>query len=85
VRFGRQAVVEIIQPVAQTRIKAPAPQDLVLLDGTDSKYGVKSALASFVRQAELCDSGAQTARDDPCGHMGRELGAEPPAVGVRPF
>jgi len=57
----------------------------VLLDGTDSKYGVKSALASFVRQAELCDSGAQTARDDPCGHMGRELGAEPPAVGVRPF
>ena len=60
----------IKQPVAQTRIKAPAPQDLVLLDGTDSKYGVKSALASFVRQAEKFRLSRRVCWEHPL-HIGR--------------
>jgi hypothetical protein len=44
----------MIQPVAQTPIKALAPEDLGLLGSRNTRYGVESILAPFMQQAGLC-------------------------------
>lgn len=43
----------IVQPVAQSTIKALAPEDLGMLGSRNPRYGVDPILAPFMRQAEL--------------------------------
>src|SRR5271170_4604469 len=43
----------IVQPVAQSPIKALAPEDLGMLGSRNPRHGVESILAPFMQQAEL--------------------------------
>jgi hypothetical protein len=45
-------------------VKAMASEDLELLASRDSRYGVESILALFVRQAGLCTAGMFTRDPD---------------------
>jgi hypothetical protein len=51
---GRQAAGRMFQPVAQSPIKALAPEDLGILGAEIPDIGVESILAPFMQQAGLC-------------------------------